>query len=84
MRAGSPQRELRRQTHRDQVLLAAAETEEPGAEDGNPTDLMTKHLDGKHLVMLCELLDIKHIDGRPSSAPLTLSASRGLHEPWRR
>ena len=35
----------------------------------NPADLMTKHLDGKRLVMLCELLNIKRIDGRPSSAP---------------
>ena len=25
----------------------------------NPADLMTKHLDGKRLVMLCELLNIK-------------------------
>ena len=35
----------------------------------NPADLMTKHLDGKRLVMLCELLNISCIDGRPSSAP---------------
>ena len=35
----------------------------------NPADLMTKHLDGKRLGMLCELLNIKRIDGRPSSAP---------------
>ena len=35
----------------------------------DPADLMTKHLDGKRLVMLCELLNIKRIDGRPSSAP---------------
>ena len=35
----------------------------------SPADLMTKHLDGKRLVMLCELLSIKRIDGRPSSAP---------------
>ena len=35
----------------------------------NPADLMTKHLDGKRLVMLCELLNIKHIGGRPKSAP---------------
>ena len=35
----------------------------------NPADLMTKHLDGKRSVMLCELLNIKRIDGRPSSAP---------------
>ena len=37
----------------------------------NPADSMTKHLDGKRLVMLCELLNIKRIDGRPSSAPKT-------------
>ena len=30
---------------------------------------MTKHLDGKRLMMLCDLLNIKHIGGRPSSAP---------------
>ena len=35
----------------------------------NPADLMTKHLDGKRLVLLCELLNIKRIDGRPSSTP---------------
>ena len=35
----------------------------------NPADFMTKHLDGKRLVMLCELLNIKRIDGRPNSAP---------------
>ena len=35
----------------------------------NPADLMTKHLDGKCLMMLCELLNIKHLGGRPSSAP---------------
>ena len=35
----------------------------------NPADLMTKHLDGKRLVTLCELLNIKRINGRPSSAP---------------
>ena len=35
----------------------------------NCADLMTKHLVGKRLVMLCELLNIKRIDGRPSSAP---------------
>ena len=41
----------------------------------NPAHLMTKHLDGKRLVMLCELLNIKRIDGRPSSAPkLTIDA----------
>ena len=35
----------------------------------NPADLMTKHLDGKRLVTLCELLNVKRVDGRPSSAP---------------
>ena len=30
---------------------------------------MTKHLDGKLLTTLCSLLSIKHIGGRPSSAP---------------
>ena len=35
----------------------------------NPADLMTKHLCGKRLLMLCELLNIKRIDGRQSSAP---------------
>ena len=35
----------------------------------NPEDLMTKHLYGKRLVTLCGLLNIKRIDGRPSSAP---------------
>ena len=35
----------------------------------NPADLMTKHLDGKRLVMLCDLLNSKRIGGRPSSAP---------------
>ena len=39
----------------------------PGTVD--PADLMTKHLDGKRLMMLCDLLNIKHIGGRPSSAP---------------
>ena len=34
----------------------------------NPADLMTKHLDGKRVVMLRELLNIKRIDGRPGSA----------------
>ena len=35
----------------------------------NPADLMTKHLDGKRFVMLCDSLSIKHNSGRPSSAP---------------
>ena len=30
---------------------------------------MTKHLDGKRLVTLCEILNIERVDGRPSSAP---------------
>ena len=53
----------------------------PGTVD--PADLMTKHLDGKRLMMLCDLLNIKHIGGRPSSAPkLTIATeyiSRGCH-----
>ena len=35
----------------------------------NLADLMTKHLDGKRLMTLCELLNIKRFDGRPSSTP---------------
>ena len=35
----------------------------------NPADLMTKRLDGKRFMMLCDLLSIKRISGRPSSAP---------------
>ena len=43
----------------------------------NPADLMTKHLDGKRLVMLCELLNIKQVDGRPRSAPkLTIATEK--------
>ena len=34
----------------------------------SPTDLMTKHLDGKRLVTMCKRLSIKRVDGRPSSA----------------
>ena len=53
----------------------------PGTVD--PADLMTKHLDGKRLMMLCDLLNIKHIGGRPSSAPKlsidTEYISRGCH-----
>ena len=42
----------------------------------NPSDLMTKHLDGKRVTMLCDSLSIKHICGRPSSAlKLTLDTS---------
>ena len=57
------------------MLLAAAEREEPGAQNredprrSQSPDLMTKHLDGQRLVTLCELLNIKRIDGRPSSDP---------------
>ena len=43
----------------------------------NPADLMTKHLDGKRLVILCELLNIRRIDGRPSSAPKLTSDTDG-------
>ena len=32
-------------------------------------NLVTKHLDGKRLTVLCDLLSIEHIGGRPSSAP---------------
>ena len=35
----------------------------------NPADLMTKHVDGRRLTTLCSLLSVKHIGGRPSSAP---------------
>ena len=35
----------------------------------NPADLMTRHQDGERLVTLCELLNIKRVDGRPSSTP---------------
>ena len=35
----------------------------------NPADLMTKHLCRRRLVMLCDSLSIKHVSGRPSSAP---------------
>ena len=35
----------------------------------NPADLMTKHLDGKRLTTLCELLNVKHISGIPNSVP---------------
>ena len=34
----------------------------------NPADLMTKHLDGKRLVLMCQQLTLKRIDGRSSSA----------------
>ena len=51
----------------------------------NPAGLMKKHLDGKRLMMLRDLLSIKRISGRPSSTPnLTLDteyisrASRAL------
>ena len=71
----SPKRERRNQAYGNEVLLAAAEREKPGAQGRedpstvNPADLMTKHLDGKRLVLLCELLTLKRIDGRSSSAP---------------
>ena len=56
------------------VLLAAAEGEKPGLGiekirgTVNPADLMTKHQHGKRLTTLCDLLNIKHISGRPKSA----------------
>ena len=34
----------------------------------NPADLLTEHLEGKRLMMLCDLLKIKHIGSRSSSA----------------
>ena len=49
------------------MLLTAAEEKIRGTV--NPADLMTKHLDGKRLMMLCDLLNNKRISGRPSSAP---------------
>ena len=54
------------------MLSAAAEGEEPGAQnrkDSSPADLITKHLDGKRLVTMCELLSIKLVDEPPGSAP---------------
>ena len=47
----------------------------------DPADSMTEHLDGKRLVMLCDVLSIENISGRPSSA-WTLSTSHVHHEPW--
>ena len=68
-----PVREGRNQAYGNEVLLAAEKNQELRIEKiggtVNPADLMTKHLDGKRSVMLCELLNIKRIDGRPSSAP---------------
>ena len=32
----------------------------------NPADLMTKNLDGKRLVMLCDLMDVQRVGFRPS------------------
>ena len=57
--------------HGDKVLQAAAEREEPGAPRRirgtvNPADLMTKNLDGKRLVMLCDLVDVQRVGFRPS------------------
>ena len=50
----------------NQVLLAAAEGREQGAQDRedqkhgkNPADLVTKHLDGKRPTLLCGLLIVK-------------------------
>ena len=61
--AGSPQREGAIK-HMDQELRI-------GNIRGtvNSADLMAKHLDEKRLVMLCDLLNIKHISAQPSSAP---------------
>ena len=71
----STKRERRNQAYGNEVLMAAAEREKPELRiekirgTVNPADLMTKHLDGKRLVMLCELLNIKRVEGRPTSAP---------------
>ena len=35
----------------------------------NPADLMTKHLDGKRLTAMCDLLNIRHNNDRLNSAP---------------
>ena len=83
-------RERRHQTDGDKVLLAAAEREEPGTQDredpwhSRSADLMTKHLDGKRLMMLCDLLNIKHIgrSRRVQLRKLTIATeyiSRGCH-----
>ena len=42
---------------------------------GNPADLMTKHLEGKRLVTLCELFNIRRIDGRPSAPKMTIDTA---------
>ena len=70
-RTGSPKRERRNQTRGDEVLLAAAEREKPRAQDReDPRHGQSRRLvDGKRLVTLCELLNIKRLDGRPTSAP---------------
>ena len=74
-RAGSPQWERRHPSHRNQALLAAAEREKLGAQNRkirgtvNLDDLMTKHLDGKRLTTLCDLLSMKHISGKPNPLP---------------
>ena len=69
-------RERRHQTDGDKVLLAAAEREEPGTQDReDPWHSRSRRLDDEAsgwenvLKMLCDLLNIKHIGGRPSSAP---------------
>ena len=74
--AGSPQWERRHQTHGNQVLLAPAEGEKPRSSGSKrfvvqsilPT-LLARHLDGKRLATLCDFWNIKHINGRPNSAP---------------
>ena len=74
--AGSPQWERRHQTHGNQVLLAPAEGEKPRSSGSKrfvvqsilPT-LLARHLDGKRLTTLCDFWNIKHINGRPNSAP---------------
>ena len=49
----------------------------------NPADLMTKNLVGKLLVMLCDLLNIKRIGGRPSSAPKLAMDTQYIARPSR-
>ena len=55
----------------------------------NPAKSRTKHLNKKRSVTLCEVLNIKRVDGRHSSAPkLTIDtesisrASRAIQETW--
>ena len=72
-RTGSPKRDRRNQAYWKRSAFGCSRkrrTRSSGIDKirdtVNPADLMTKHPDGKRLVMLCELLNIKR---RPSSAP---------------